>query len=117
MVNINEIKQPEPNLNLDGQIKSKIDRRGHIIFMLILGFFVFGMAYAVVAEYSRLEGVDRKSWSRRKKESHVLSVEPWVESQVWQAPGDPELYAADPAGYDGLWITITVAQSYEKESE
>lgn len=44
----------------------------------------------------------------------ILSVEPWVEVQSWQVPGDPGLYAAGPAGYNGLWITITVTQSYEK---
>ncbi len=47
----------------------------------------------------------------------ILSGEPRVEVQSWQVPGDPDLYAADPAGYDGLWITITVTQSYEEKSE
>ncbi len=47
----------------------------------------------------------------------ILSIEPWVEVQSWQVPGDPDLYAADPVGYNGLWITITVTQSYEKKSE
>lgn len=43
----------------------------------------------------------------------VLSVYPWVETQAWQAPADPDLHAADPASYNGPWLTVTLTRSYE----
>lgn len=47
----------------------------------------------------------------------VLSADPWVETQAWQAPADTDLHAADPASYNGPWLIVTLTRAHEEKRE